>query len=237
MFRKMVLVSPSVNGVAVQQSKMPITDQELTISVSGIGGAESQESHSRTVAPVASDPTNRLRGFSLLELVMVVTISLILAAIMIPNATTFLRSYRSSSNARDIASQLALAKMSAAAGFTQTELNCTLTGTSCQLEICTTKGAAVCTTYTNQGGPITLSQGMSFGYGSITTAAGSQATLQNTSPIVFNSRSIPIDNTGTPTGNDAIYLTDSHGDTYAVSVYASGKVAVWRYVGSAWKSQ
>jgi prepilin-type N-terminal cleavage/methylation domain-containing protein len=208
---------------------MPITNQIPTVSVPRLRGPESQESQSQTI-------TNRRRGFSLLELVMVVTITLILAAILIPNVTTFLRSYRSSSNARDIASQLALAKMSAAASFTQAELNCTLTGNSCQLAICTTKGATVCTTYTNQGGPILLSQGMSFGYGSITTPAGSQTTISNTNPIVFNSRSIPIDNTGAPTGNDALYVTDSNGDTYALSVYASGRVAVWRYSGGAWKS-
>lgn len=215
---------------------MPITDQERTISVSGIRRLESRESQSRTIVPAVSDQTNRRRGFSLIELVVVLTVTMILAAIMIPNVTTFLRSYRSSSNARDIASQLALAKMSAAAGFTQAELNCTLAGTSCQLAVCTTKGATVCTTYTNQGGPILLSQGMSFGYGSITTPAGSQTTISNSNPIVFNSRSIPIDSSGAPTGNDALYLTDSKGDTYALSVYVSGRVAVWRYTGSAWKS-
>ena len=48
--------------------------------------------------------------------------------------------------------------------------------------------------------------------------------------------SIPIDNTATPTANDALYITDSNGDTYAVTVYLSGKVAVWRYTGGAWKS-
>jgi len=198
---------------------------------------ELQASPTRTIAQAVSDQTNRLRGFSLLELVMVITIIAILAALMIPNVITFLHSYRSSSNARDIASQLALAKMSAASGFTQAELNCTLAGTSCQLEVCTAKGATVCSTYTNQGGPVLLSQGMSFGYGSISTPAGSQATISNTSPIVFNSRSIPIDNTATPTANDAVYVTDSNGDTYAITVYLSGKVAVWRYSGGAWKSQ
>lgn len=179
---------------------------------------------------------NRQRGFNFLEVAITTTIFVILASILIPNATRAVQYYRASSNARAIASQLALAKMSAAAGFTQAELNCTLTGTSCQLETCTTKGSSTCTTYTNQGGAIYLSQGMSFGYGTISTPAGTQTTISNTSPIVFNSRSIPIDNTATPTGNDALYLTDASGDTYAVTVYVSGKVALWRYSSGAWKA-
>ena len=142
---------------------------------------------------------------------------MILAAIMIPNVTTFLQIVSFVVQRQGYCQPLGLAKMSAASGFTQAELNCTLTGNSCQLAVCTTKGATVCTTYTNQGGPILLSQGMSFGYGSITTPAGSQATISNTNPIVFNSRSIPIDSTGAPTGNDALYLTDSSGDTYALT--------------------
>ncbi len=220
----------------VRKSEMPMNNQARMLSFSGIRRPEIQQSETTTIVPTAADQTNRLRGFSFLEMAVVITLFLILAAILIPSAATFVQYYRSSSTARDIASQLALAKMTAAANFTQAELNCTLTGNSCQLEVCTAKGATVCTTYTNVGGAILLSQGVSFGFGSITTAAGTQTTIANASPIVFNSRSIPIDSTATPTGNDALYLTDKSGVTYAVTVYASGKVAVWRYSSGIWKS-
>lgn len=211
-----------------------MTNQASILDFSRIRRPKSQDSRPRTQA--VSDQTNRVRGFSFLELAMVITITLIMGGILIPNGVTVVRAYRSSSNARDIATQLALAKMSAASNFTQAELNCTLTGTSCQIEVCATKGASVCTTYANQGGPINLSEGVSFGYGSITNAAGSQTTISNTSPIVFNSRSIPIDTTATPTGNDALYLTDSKGNTYAITVYLSGKITVWQYNNGSWRS-
>jgi Tfp pilus assembly protein FimT len=176
-------------------------------------------------------------GFSTIELAIVVTIFVILAAIAIPQTITTLRAFRASSDARNIATQLALAKMRAADGFTQSRLNCNFTAKSCQLEICTTKGTSACNTFSAEGGPVLLSEGMTFGYGSITTPAGTQTSIQNTAQVLFNSRSLPVDSTGTPTGNYGLYLTDSTGNTYALTVYASGRIAMWRYGSGVWSIQ
>ena len=181
--------------------------------------------------------TSDARGFSLIELAIVITTILLILSIALPQALTALRAFRASSDARSIASQLALAKMRAANGFTQARLNCNLTARSCQLEICTSKGTSDCSAFSAEGGAITLSKEMTFGFGSITTAAGSQTSIQNTAQILFNSRSLPIDNTGAVTGNDALYLTNQAGDTYAVTVYASGRIALWRYGNGGWSTQ
>jgi Tfp pilus assembly protein FimT len=175
-------------------------------------------------------------GFSSIELAMVVVILAIIASVAIPVTMTIMRAARASADARAIANQLALAKMRAADGFTQSRLNCNLAGNSCQLELCTSKGASACTTFSSEGGPVLLSTGTSFGFGSITTPAGSQTSIQNSSQTLFNSRSLPIDNSGAPTGNYAIYLNNQTSQ-YAVSVYASGRVAVWRYGSGTWISQ
>jgi len=140
-------------------------------------------------------------GFSLVEVAIVVTVLALLVVLAIPQAVSTMRAFRASSDARSIASQLALAKMRAANGFTQARLNCDLTANLCQLEICTSKGASACNTFTPEGGPILLSTGSTFGFGSITTPAGSQTSIQNTAQILFNSRSIPVDSTGAPTGD------------------------------------
>jgi Tfp pilus assembly protein FimT len=181
--------------------------------------------------------TNGQGGFSIVEVAIVVVIFLLIAAIAIPQAVKTLRAFRASSDARNIATQLALVKMRAANSFTQARLNCDTTANSCRVEICTSKGTSTCNTFTAEGGPVTLSTGMSFGFGSITTAAGTQTTIQNTAQILFNSRSLPVDSTGAPTGNYALYLTDQSGNTYAVTVYASGRIAVWRYGDGAWNIQ
>jgi len=181
--------------------------------------------------------TSGMRGFSMIELAIVITTFLLILSIALPQALTTLRAFRASSDARSIASQLALAKMRAADGFTQARLNCDLTNKSCQLEVCTSKGTSACSTFSAEGGSIRLSKEMTFGFGSITIPAGSQAPIQNTAQILFNSRSLPIDNTSTVTGNDALYLTNYLGDTYAVTVYASGRIALWRYGNGVWSSQ
>ena len=177
------------------------------------------------------------RGFSTIELAIVVTIFMLIAVIALPQFMSTMRVFRASSDARSIASQLALAKMRAANGFTQARLNCNVTTNSCQLEICTSKGTSACNTFSAEGGPVLLSQGMTFGFGSITTPAGTQTSIQNTPQVLFNSRSLPVDNTGAPTGNYGLYLTDQNGNNYAVTVYASGRIAVWRYGSGVWSIQ
>jgi len=176
-------------------------------------------------------------GFGAIELVIVLTILAVVGAFGIIQVKKALQSYRALSNARNIASQLSLAKMRAANGFTQSRLNCDLTAQSCQLEVCTSKGATTCNTFTAEGGPILLAQGTTFGFGSITTAAGTQTTIQNTAQIIFNSRGIPVDSTGAATGNYGLYVTTQVGDNYAVTVYPSGRVSAWRYSSGAWSIQ
>ena len=126
--------------------------------------------------------------------------------------------------------------MLAAQGFNQTRLNCDLAGNSCQLEVCTVKGSTECTTFGAEGGPVLLSEGTTFSFGSITNPAGSQSIIQNTGQIVFNSRSLPIDSLGASTGEYAIYITNNS-NTYAVTVDNSGRVAVWRYGNGSWTAQ
>jgi len=188
------------------------------------------------ISRCSSRRTRQPHGFSILELVMVAAIFLVVCAMSIPNVVKMLQVYQAASSSRSLASTLALAKMDAARNFTQTQVNCNLAGNSCQVQICTNKGAITCNAFTPEGGPVLLSQGTTFGFGSISVPAGTQTIIQNTAQIVFNSRGIPVDNTGTPTANDALYLTGQGGGTYAVTVNATGKVSVWRYINGAWRN-
>jgi len=176
-------------------------------------------------------------GFSLVELAIVVVIILLIVSLALPSAISSMRAYRASADARAIAAQLALTKMRAANAFTQARLNCDTTAKTCRVETCTSKGAGTCNTFTAEGETINLSIGSSFSFGSITTPAGSQTSIQNSTQILFNSRSVPVDSTGAVTGNYAVYVTNQSGNQYAVTIYASGRVAVWRYGNGAWHAQ
>jgi prepilin-type N-terminal cleavage/methylation domain-containing protein len=199
------------------------------------------------------------RGFSVLELMTAVLISLILTALAIPVIGTMQRSFRIAGDGRDINGAIALAKMRAAADFTQARFYADLGANPPQFRVETwrkpvgstagcwvTEGTSVCSSSysspsTPPGSP--LSQGVSFGFGGLGSAPpNTQSTLAqaplcleddlsstyaNTACIVFNSRGIPVDSTGTPTANDAIYVTDGE-SVYGVTVSAPGLLRTWR---------
>jgi Tfp pilus assembly protein FimT len=199
-------------------------------------GTSGPQHEAASILRCSSRRARQPHGFSILELVMVAAIFLVVCAMSIPSVVKMLQSYQAASNSRSLASDLALAKMDAARNFTQTQVSCNLAGNSCQVQICTAKGAITCNTFAPEGGPVLLSQGTTFGFGSISVPAGTQTIIQNTAQIVFNSRGIPVDNTGTPTANDALYLIGQGVGTYAVTVNATGKISVWRYYNGAWRS-
>lgn len=62
------------------------------------------------------------RGFSLIEVMLVVVVGFIIAGIAIPTFLTIERNLRTSGDARDLSDEVSLAKMRAAATFTRSRL-------------------------------------------------------------------------------------------------------------------
>jgi Tfp pilus assembly protein FimT len=171
------------------------------------------------------------RGSTLIELAVNVAIIGVLTATTLPSVTTMVSVYRLQGAARTMAGELTLAKLRASALFTQAEVSSSTASGTFQLQIYNKTTAA----FTTEGGTQYLPQGISFSYGTITAAAGTQTTISQSTHIIFNSRGIPIDNTGAPTGTYAIYLKDNtKGMYFAVTESVNGKVDVWRYSGSGW---
>ena len=175
-------------------------------------------------------------GYSTIELTLLGAVLLVLATSAFPTSMNALRGYKLSGAARSIAGQLALVRLRASADFTQARLNVNLTAGTYQIEVCTTKNTATggCTTFTMEGGTQYLPNGISFSFGSITTAASLQTTIAQTVPILFNSRGIPVDSTVNPTSNNALYVTDGKGNYYAVTVSVSGRTLMYRYINGSW---
>jgi Tfp pilus assembly protein FimT len=167
-------------------------------------------------------------GFTSFELTIVLALMLIVGVMSIPSLRRTLEAYRGSSASRGIAGQLALSRMRAASDFTRTKLS-----------IDTTNNTYVRSVYDKtlgwqpEGGTQYLDQRVSFGFGSITAAAGGQSTISQTTDIYFNSRGIPIDSGGTPIATDVIYLNNNAGTYYAVSVNMTGQIRNLKYLASA----
>jgi hypothetical protein len=179
-----------------------------------------------------------VRGFSLLEMVFTLTIGFVIAAVAIPMTGGSLSHFQLSGDARGVANSLAVAKMRAAAHFTQTRLFVDLSDDTYHLESFDKDDDEWATV----GGVTSLTSSVSFGVGAMeapppnTQAAIAQAALckdndggdiGNTACVVFNSRGVPIDSTGTPTAAGALYVT-SGTVIYGSTVSATGLIRLWR---------
>jgi prepilin-type N-terminal cleavage/methylation domain-containing protein len=194
-------------------------------------------------------------GFSVVELLIVVAISLILAGIAIPNYLTVSASLRAAGDLRNLTGVTAQAKMRAAADFTRARVYANLNGGTFQLQIWKKAGSGcwvaeadttnTCLTYTSgaPSGPVVkLAQGDTFGYGTLTagptpgqTTIGqaancldnSASTISNTACIVFNSRGIPINaSTLAPIATGALYLTNGT-VVDGLTISATGSIQNW----------
>lgn len=175
---------------------------------------------------------NKADGFSMVELMVGLALSMVVAAIAIPSAQNLVRTYRLQGDTNAISSQLSMAKMRAAANFANGQLTFDTGAKTYQTKLCT-GGCSTASNWASDGPQLKLSPGISFSYGSISAAAQPQSSLAQTSPVIFNSRGYPVDSGGAATSNNAIYVTD--GQSYrAITVYADGKIAIWRYQSSGW---
>lgn len=182
------------------------------------------------------------RGFSLIEMLMVVAIIGVLAAMAIPMSGNAIRYAKISGDARDLSNELSAVKMRAADQFTQARLYADLSANAYYLQTCNTPSTSPCPAWTTQGGSTSLSTITTFSYGPVSTPpANTQTTIgqaaqcldtgghaiANTACVIFNSRGIPVDTTGAPTGAYALYVSDST-LVYGITIAATGFIRTWQ---------
>jgi prepilin-type N-terminal cleavage/methylation domain-containing protein len=189
------------------------------------------------------------QGFSILELLVVLSLFGILAAIAVPMAKPAVSGYQIAGQAHALAYDVSLAKMQAASRFTQARLFVNLAARTYRTETWDKTTSA----WVAQSDAVPLPYGVGFGYGALGTPPpntqgtmgqaaacldASNEAILGTSCVQFNSRGIPIDGTGTPTGSDVVYLTDGS-TVYAVAVTLAGLTQLWWSPASAagWQKQ
>lgn len=163
----------------------------------------------------------RHAGFSTLEMLIVVAMSIIITAIAIPRVATIAASVRISGDLRSLDGLTAQAKMRAASDFTRSRVYVDLTGNTYQLEVWNKAGNGglgcwvadadptnTCLTYGNgtpSGSSFALSQGVRFGFGGLTAGpTPGQAAIAQAGAC--------LDNTGGAVGgNTACIVFNSRG--------------------------
>ena len=187
-----------------------------------------------------SVPSSVESGFSMMETLVVVALTGVISAIAMPILGNALASFRLTGDVRSASNATALAKMRAASNFSRVRVYVDLGGRSHHLEAL--NKSTTPNHWTPIGGSTFLSTNVSFSLGMVSTpppstqAAIAQAppctddagtSLANTGCIMFNSRGVPVDDSGAPTAANALYLTDGTA-VYALTVSATGMLRVWR---------
>jgi prepilin-type N-terminal cleavage/methylation domain-containing protein len=190
------------------------------------------------------------RGFTLVELLVVVAFAGIIAAIALNPVRTYLASWDARLSVRNIVGQITLARMRAASNFSWSRVYCNTSASpqTCQVQVNAIGSNSA--TFTNESGatayggwgaqPLARTTTMvtaGASVGSIGAGAGGQSSSSPTpyTTISFNSRGMPIDtSTGALKSDYAIYLYSASMNYYAITVDLSGRAREWIWSGSAW---
>lgn len=188
------------------------------------------------------------RGFSMLELMIAITVGLILTGMAIPKVTTLTRSYRSVGDARSLSEEVSLAKMRGPADFTEARVYADLSTNRYRVETWSvpTGGTSKCwvtdgdtqcsSNYVSPNAPPStlLLTTVTFGYGSIGSApSGTQSsfgqapacqtdaqTTAASAGTVANSACVVFNSRGIPVDNTGAPTTnDALYVTDSISVY------------------
>lgn len=194
----------------------------------------------------------------MLEMLVVVTVAGIVAAMAIPQAYHAVKAYRLHADASALADQLNIARMRAASQFAPyREVVNASSGRYWREKLCgdtSTSTDSACTSAYNalttvgiEGGTQNAMEGDSFSScrPSFLSASSYPGTIQaDPSPcpdpfdIYFNTRGAPVDSSGNPLGNGglAIYVRNQYNLVDAVTVSIGGAVNVWNWdtASSSW---
>jgi len=190
-------------------------------------------------------------GFTILEMLFVVLILGVLFAVSVPMTGNALQDMRVTGSAQSISNAVSVTKMRAAANFTKSRLMADLSGGTFTLQT----WDKTATSWVSDSGTTNLATDVAFGFGSLdapppntqgVTIFQAPACLDddgtaigNSACIIFNSRGVPIDDTGTPIATDALYVKNATA-VYGVTVSATGLIRLWHAnptAGATWTQQ
>jgi Tfp pilus assembly protein FimT len=196
-------------------------------------------------------------GYSAVELLTVMLVMAVAASMATPLVGNMLSSFRIAGDLRGLSQSTAVAKMRAAATFSNARVYVDLAAETYRVETWQKPVGVTPGQWNVEVGTTNpLSAGVNFGFGGLTAAPTNTQTtigqapqcrdnanqpIANTACIVFNSRGLPFNPaTGAPDNSGAFYLNDAT-VVYGVTMSATGLQRTWRRpttgVSSTWTQQ
>ncbi len=172
------------------------------------------------------------KGFTIIELSMVLVITAVMAAVAIPILTDSMHSVQLESEARKIASAMSYAKLGAVSGMTNYELSFDIDQNQWSLSRLNKSLDPPSYEFEQQANGLAdgiNDSGIAFKSYTDKTPQPDGFGTTSSQLITFSPRGIP-DSAG------IVYLSNEELD-YAVSVSIVGKVQIWKYKDSQWTAQ
>jgi len=174
------------------------------------------------------------KGFSLIELSVLLGMAAVLAAFAVPSLNNSMRSMQLLSDARSISTSMTYAKQSAMTQLTHYRLSFTLDRNEWFVEKLNRSSG----TFEQQQDVNVLSRGVAtsgIAFKSISATAPAGFAAASSAAARFNSRGLPVDGSGNITPA-IVYLSNADQD-FAVSVSLAGKIQVWKRQNHQWTAQ
>jgi prepilin-type N-terminal cleavage/methylation domain-containing protein len=166
-------------------------------------------------------------GFSLIELMVILALAAILSAIAIPTLSSAMRDMQLASDARSISSALNVARVKATTLMTPYRIQFDLDENKWSLQkYDSSANSFVVELDVNRLSTGIVSSGISFGKNEGTGEVSGYPS-SSSSYITFNTRGIPVDDSGQPTADNIVYLSKPDSD-FAVTVSLTGRVEILR---------
>jgi prepilin-type N-terminal cleavage/methylation domain-containing protein len=159
------------------------------------------------------------KGYTLTELMVVVSIMGTMGLVAVPNVATSLPSYRLRNTAADMCSNIRKAR-SLAVKYNR--------------NILVTFNIDSRTYTIDNGEPVLLADGITFGQGNASAPAEETGTPIPSDGVSFTDNKETINTQGLSTPG-YVYLQNSKGEAYAVGALASGRIVLKQWAQTAWK--